>query len=57
LFSPGGPLGFQSEGTRGQPGWLQLDGRILDDGSADLYAKGIVGAAPFAVGQRPAGTE
>jgi hypothetical protein len=45
------------KGTREQPGWLQLDGRILDDGSADLYAKGIVGAAQFAVGQRPAGTE
>ncbi len=45
------------KGTRGQPGWLQLDGKILDDGSADLYANGIVGAAPFAVGQRPAGTE
>ena len=45
------------KGTRGQPGWLQLYGKILDDGSADLYANGIVGAAPFAVGQRPAGTE
>jgi hypothetical protein len=45
------------KGTRGQPGWLQLDGTISDDGSADLYASGIVGAAPFAVGQRPAGTE
>jgi len=29
----------------GQPGWLQLDGKILDDGSADLYATGLVGAA------------
>ena len=45
------------KGTRGQPGWLQLYGKILDDGSADLYANRIVGAAPFAVGQRPAGTE
>jgi small ligand-binding sensory domain FIST len=44
------------KGSRGQPGWLQLDGKILDDGSADLYATGLVGAAPFAVGQRPAGT-
>jgi hypothetical protein len=44
------------KGSRGQPGWLQLDGKILDDGSAKLYASGIVGAAPFAVGQRPAGT-
>jgi hypothetical protein len=45
------------KGTSGQPGWLRLDGKILEDGSADLYANGIVGAAPFAVGQRPAGTE
>ena len=45
------------KGTSGQPGWLRLDGKILEDGSADFYASGIVGAAPFAVGQRPAGTE
>jgi len=45
------------KGTRGQPGWLQIDGKILQDGSANLYAAGLVGAAPFAVGQRPAGTE
>jgi hypothetical protein len=45
------------KGSRGQPGWLSLDGKVLADGSADLYVKGIVGAAPFAVGQRPAGTE
>jgi hypothetical protein len=45
------------KGTTGQPGWLQLDGKILDDGAADLYANGIVGAAAFAVGQRPAGTQ
>jgi hypothetical protein len=44
------------KGTKGEPGWLQLDGRIQPDGSADLYASGLVGAAPFAVGERPAGT-
>jgi hypothetical protein len=44
-------------GTKDAPGWLTLDGRILADGSARLYADGIVGAAPFAVGQRPAGTQ
>ena len=44
------------KGTRGVPGWLQIDGSILRDGSATLYADGLVGAAPFAVGQRPAGT-
>jgi hypothetical protein len=45
------------KGTKGQPGWLQIDGTISPDGSAALYVKGLVGAAPFAVGQRPAGTE
>ncbi len=28
----------------------------MPDGSANLYVQGLVGAAPFAVGQRPAGT-
>jgi len=41
------------EGTKGEPGWLQLNGKILGDGSADLFADGLVGAAPYAVGQRP----
>lgn len=41
----------------GEPGWLVLDGRIEPDGQAKLYAKGLVGAAPFAVGQRPKGTD
>jgi hypothetical protein len=45
------------KGTKGQPGWLQIDGTISPDGSGALYVKGLVGAAPFAVGQRPAGTE
>src|ERR1700683_4662785 len=45
------------KGAKDQPGWLQLDGNISPDGSANLYVKGRVGAAAFAVGQRPAGTE
>jgi len=45
------------KGDKGKPGWFQLDGKILKDGSARLYADGLVGAAPFAVGQRPAGTQ
>jgi hypothetical protein len=45
------------KGTKGQPGWFQLDGKIPVDGSASLYAEGLVGAAPFAVGQRPKGTQ
>jgi hypothetical protein len=45
------------KGVKDQPGWLQLDGNISPDGSANLYVKGRVGAAAFAVGQRPAGTE
>ena len=44
------------KGVKNQPGWLQIDGEIKADGAADLYADGIVGAAPFAVGQRPKGT-
>ena len=43
------------KGDKGQPGWLQLDGEIMQEGSANLYVQGLVGAAPFAVGQRPAG--
>jgi hypothetical protein len=45
------------KGTKGEPGWLQIDGVIGADGAANLYAKGLVGAAPYAVGDRPAGTE
>lgn len=45
------------KGRREEPGWLQLDGRILADGSAELYVDGLVGAAPYAVGQRPAGSK
>lgn len=45
------------KGTKDQPGCLQIDGNISSDGSASFYVKGRVGAAPFAVGQRPAGTE
>ena len=44
------------KGTAREPGWLQIDGRLAPDGTADLYVEGLVGAAPFAVGQRPAGT-
>jgi hypothetical protein len=44
------------KGTKGQPGWLQIDGSVMADGSADLYVSGLVGAAPYAVGRRPAGT-
>jgi hypothetical protein len=45
------------KGEHGSAGWLQIDGKVMLDGSADLYAKGLVGAAQFAVGRRPAGTE
>jgi hypothetical protein len=44
------------KGSKGQPGWLQIDGTILADGTANLYASGLVGAAPYAVGERPAGS-
>jgi hypothetical protein len=45
------------KGTKGKPGWLQLDGKILSDGSAKIYAEGLVGAAEVAVGHRPAGAQ
>jgi hypothetical protein len=44
------------KGTAHEAGWLQIDGVLHSDGTADLYVEGLVGAAPFAVGQRPAGT-
>ena len=44
------------KGTAHEPGWLQIDGSLRPDGVANLYVEGLVGAAPFAVGQRPAGT-
>ena len=45
------------KGTKGQPGWLQIDGKIQPDGTARFYADGLVGASEAAVGHRPAGTE
>lgn len=44
------------KGVKGEPGWLQLNGRILRDGASDLLVDGLVGAAPYAVGQRPPGS-
>ena len=43
-------------GIKGAPGWLELDGRISPDGSADLSAHGLVGKEPAAIEHRPAGT-
>ena len=45
------------KGDKGQPGWFELNGRIPEDGNVSLLAEGLVGAAPFAVGQRPKGTQ
>jgi len=44
------------KGEQGKAGWLTLDGNIQKNGSANLYVQGLVGAAPYAVGQRPAGS-
>lgn len=44
------------KGSAHEAGWLQIDGSLRPDGAADLYVEGLVGAAPFAVGQRPTGT-
>jgi|SRR5271170_2685698 len=43
-------------GIKGAPGWLQLDGRILPDGSAPISAHGLVGKERAAIGERPSGT-
>ena len=45
------------KGTKDTAGWLQIDGPIADDGTASLFANGLVGAAPYAVGHQPAGTQ
>jgi hypothetical protein len=45
------------KGTRGEPGWLQLDGPISPDGTGSIYASGLIGAAEMAVGHRPPGTQ
>jgi len=43
-------------GSKGKPGFFQIDGAIAADGTAKLYAEGLVGASEAAVGGRPAGT-
>jgi len=43
-------------GVKGAPGWLQLEGRILADGSADISAHGLVGKERYALEERPPGT-
>ncbi len=45
------------KGTKGEPGWLQVDGGIPLGGHASLYADGLVGASEAAVGHRPVGTQ
>jgi hypothetical protein len=44
------------KGTPRQPGWLELKGDILPNGSARLYARGLVGASQVAVGHLPPGS-
>ena len=34
-------------GTEGKPGFLLIEGKIADDGSAELYAKGQTGSKEF----------
>jgi hypothetical protein len=34
-------------GTPGQPAWMTLDGKIAQDGSADLTAKGLTGRPDY----------
>jgi len=44
------------KGEKGKPGWFELNGKILPDGTMKLYAKGLVGAQEVAVGHRPRGS-
>jgi hypothetical protein len=45
-------------GTEGKPGFLLIEGKIADDGSAELYAKGQTGSKEFVPGRdTPRGTE
>jgi hypothetical protein len=44
------------KGEKGKPGWFDLDGKILPDGTMKIYAKGLVGAEEVAVGHRPRGS-
>jgi hypothetical protein len=43
-------------GTKGKPGWLQLEGNILSDGSAKIDADGLVGSSDAALGKLSSGT-
>jgi len=43
-------------GKSGEPGWLQLDGRIKPDGSASLTAQGITNIPAYALYKLPKGT-
>ncbi|MFY9854969.1 MAG: hypothetical protein WAK26_13925 [Terracidiphilus sp.] len=45
-------------GTEGKPGFLLVEGKIADDGSAELYAKGQTGSKEYVPGRdTPPGTE
>jgi hypothetical protein len=43
-------------GTEGEPGWMQLDGPIKDDGSAALIAEGITNLSEYAITHAQKGT-
>jgi hypothetical protein len=43
------------QGTKGNAGYLEVSGSVVADGVSHLLANGLVGAAQFAVGSRPAG--
>ncbi len=41
----------------GQPGQMIFDGRVQPNGSAEIYARGLVGAPEYTPGQIPKGTD
>jgi hypothetical protein len=45
-------------GTEGEPGFLLIEGKIADDGTARLYAEGRTGSKEYVPGRdTPSGTE
>jgi hypothetical protein len=45
------------KGKVGEVAWLTLDGKIEPDGTAAIFAKGLVGASAFAVGNAQSGSQ
>jgi hypothetical protein len=48
---------FRGEvGVGGHPGWTKFEGRVLADGTADIYGSGLTGASATTLGGPPPGS-